>query len=98
MVKKYHDPRTKFIAKMIKAIQYLDQIPDPILYELIFSLKIERYEKDDYLLLDGQFISKMFFVEQGYLEVFTQFEGNKFILDVLGPGSVINYRSIFLKD
>lgn len=28
----------------------------------------------------------------------TEFEQNPFILDVLGPGSIINYRSVFLRD
>ena len=32
------------------------------------------------------------------MEVWTQFEGNEFRMDTLGPGSVINYRSVFLRD
>lgn len=32
------------------------------------------------------------------MEVWTNFEGNEFRMDTLGPGSVINYRSVFLRD
>lgn len=32
------------------------------------------------------------------MEVSTEFEGNHFVLDKLGPGTAINYRSFFIKD
>lgn len=37
-------------------------------------------------------------VEQGMLEVFTSFEGNDFVIERLGKGSVINSRMLFTED
>lgn len=37
-------------------------------------------------------------VEEGMCEVFTEFEGNEFIIDFLPQGSIINHRAIFLQD
>ena len=54
--------------------------------------------KHDVLLEQGTNIEEIYFIEEGQAEVSTEFEGNKFVTDVLGPGSVINYRSCFLKD
>ena len=38
------------------------------------------------------------FIESGVLEVYTQFEGNEFIIDTLHSGSVINYRAFLMED
>ena len=38
------------------------------------------------------------FVEQGTVQVFTEFEGNEFILENLEQGSVINPRAFFVED
>ena len=43
-------------------------------------------------------IDSIYFVEQGTVEVTSEFEANEFIIDKLGPGSAINYRAVFLKD
>jgi len=32
------------------------------------------------------------------LEVYTEFEGNEFILEILNPGSILNYRNVFTDD
>jgi CRP-like cAMP-binding protein len=33
---------------------------------------------------------KIIFVEKGQVEVYTEFEGNEFLIERLGPGAVIN--------
>ena len=46
MAAKYKDPRICFISEMIKRIEYLDKVPDDILFDLIFSMKYISFEKD----------------------------------------------------
>ena len=43
-------------------------------------------------------IDSIYFIEEGTVEVSTEFEGNFFVLDTLHPGTAINYRSVFLRD
>ena len=50
------------------------------------------------VLTQDQTIDSIYFIEEGKVLVETEFEGNQFILDKLGPGSIINYRAVFLKD
>ena len=83
---------------MIKRIEYLDLVPIDILYELIFSLDEKIFEKDDTVLEKESQIDSIYFVEDGIIDVITEFEDNQFLLDKLGPGSVINYRAVFLND
>lgn len=40
----------------------------------------------------------MLIVSSGYLEVFTYFEGQEFAITRLGPGSILNYRALFLQE
>ena len=42
------------------------------------------------ILKVGDEIDKIIFVERGQIEVYTECEGNEFIIDRLGPGAVIN--------
>ena len=73
-------------------------MPIDIQFDLIFSLKTKNFAKHDFILEQGTNIEEIYFIEEGQAEVSSEFEGNKFVLDILGPGSVINYRACFLKD
>ena len=83
---------------MIKRVEYLDLVPIDILYELIFTLKSKTFEKGNLVLEQDSMINSIYFIEEGIVEVITEFENNEFVLDKLGPGSAINYRAVFLKD
>jgi len=37
-------------------------------------------------------------VEYGCLELYTEFEGNEFILDFLPAGSILNHKVLFMDD
>jgi CRP-like cAMP-binding protein len=43
-------------------------------------------------------IDKIIFVVNGFLEIYTEFEGNEFIIETLTPGSILNYRTVFTED
>jgi len=98
VISHYWDFRTKFIAEMIKRVEYFDLVPQDILYDLIFSLEIKIFDKDDVVLHTDEIIDSILFIEEGQIEVHTEFDGNKFTIDKLGPGSAINYRAVFLRD
>ena len=85
---------------MLKRVDYLDLVPADILYELIFSLKSKTFDKDAIIhAIDvPDLVEEIYFIEEGIVEVTTEFEMNDFTIDKLGPGSVINYRAVFLKD
>ena len=53
VVAKYWDPRICFIAEMIKQVEYLEKLPDNILFDLIFSMEIKYFDKDQPVLSKG---------------------------------------------
>jgi CRP-like cAMP-binding protein len=40
----------------------------------------------------------LYIVTQGYLEVYTEYEGNEFILEILERGSIVNHNLILIDD
>ena len=40
----------------------------------------------------------MYFVEDGAVELYTNFEGNEFVLERLYQGSAVNFRAFFMDD
>lgn len=98
VVRSYLDHKVKFIINAIKRVEYFDSLPADVLFDLIFSLKQELFDKETIILAEDHVVDSIFFIEEGTIEVSSEFENNKFVIDRLGPGSAINYRSIFLKD
>ena len=50
------------------------------------------------IIKPGDHADNLIFVVRGIIEVYTIFEGNKFIVEHLGPGSIINNRTFFMGD
>ena len=98
VVAEYCDHRIKFLLAMVKRIEYFDKAPLDIMFDLIFSMKTVIFNKEQMVLTQDQTIDSIYFIEEGKVLVETEFEGNQFVLDKLGPGSIINYRAVFLKD
>ena len=90
------DPKLIFYTEMIKRLDYMDKIGDETLYDVIFGLSSKDYESGTVILAEEQLANSLFFVEQGTLEIYTQFEGNEFIIEKLHAGSAVNHRAYFM--
>jgi signal-transduction protein with cAMP-binding, CBS, and nucleotidyltransferase domain len=64
----------------------------------MYKLIPKRYEAGNVILKVGQKIDNVIFVLNGVLEVYTELEGNEFLIEKLYSGSVLNYRSFILED
>lgn len=96
--KTYNDSKIQFLKRMVKQVDYLAACDDTLLNEIIFSLIQTQYEKNSIVLHAKEPADQIYFVEEGVVEVYTQFEGNEFIIDRLPRGSVINHRAFFIQD
>jgi len=86
----YDDFRLKFLLNMIKRVDYFSQTPIDILYDIVFKLEIKTFSKEYIILDDKTVVNAIFFIEEGIIQVETNFDNNSFIIDKLGPGSIIN--------
>lgn len=92
------DPKLIFYRWMVMRVDYMEKISDETLYDVIFSLASKDYESGTVILAEEQLANSLFFVEQGMLEIYTQFEGNEFIIEKLHAGSAVNHRAYFMQD
>jgi len=58
----------------------------------------QNYFVGDEIIREGVQADSLMFIEEGVVEVYTEFEGNTFLLENLEQGSVINPRAFFVED
>lgn len=98
LIKQYRDKKIEFVLRMIKRVEYLQKHEDEVLYDLMFSLQPCSFEKDKVVLKEEESADTLSFIEDGVIEVYTNFEGKEFVLETLYKGSAINHRTFFMKD
>jgi CRP-like cAMP-binding protein len=95
----YGDENKKFLIDMVRNVFYFREgLNRGSVHDLIYQLKPTIYEKGNTVLKENDLAKELIFVENGVLEVYTEFEGNEFILERLHSGSCINYRSFLMED
>ena len=66
------------------------------MYELIFSLNTEIYEKGDLLIKYGDVKASLIFLQKGMIEVSIITDGVEIVIERLFRGSIINPNTFFL--
>lgn len=64
----------------------------------MYSMQLASYESDTYILKTSDEINSVLIIETGWVEIFTEFDGNEFIIERLTTGSVINHRNALNND
>ena len=84
---------------MLKRIEFLSEgITPNILVQLVYTIPSKQYDKGQLIFKPGDKMNTIQLIEEGVVEIYTYFEGTKFILERLFRGSVMNYRNLFLDD
>ena len=68
------------------------------LNHLFYTLKWVEYDVGEYIYKAYDNADNIIIITNGLCEVYTYFEGNKFIIDYLSVGSVINQNNFFVED
>ena len=96
----YDDEKKKFLLNLIKKVFYFKAglKTQDYIHDTIYSLKPVFYERGTIILKEQEVVKTVMFIEHGMVEVYTEFEGNEFLIDRLYEGSVINYRTFLMDD
>ena len=94
----YKDAKIEFLKNMVRSVDYLKNCSEDLIYDIVFSLQLENFEKDSIVLQTNNQADKIYFIEEGQVELYTSFEGNEFVIERLDRGSVINHRAFFIQD
>ena len=93
----YKDVMKEFLKKVIIKIPYFgcDYLNKHLFHKVLYSLEVKYYPKGDIILKEDDETWCLFIVTHGELEVYTEFDGNEFIIETLKEGSVLNHRVLF---
>ena len=79
-------------------IEYLRDLPIPLFHTVYYKMTNEFLDKGETLLKERDDTDALYIVTTGTLEVFIELDGHKFIVDMLGKGSIICHRGVFTDD
>jgi hypothetical protein len=68
---KYNDRMKRFIVKSIEKVEYFRDIGEDALHDIIYNLKGRKCLKGTILQEPGDNATKLFFLEDGVIEIFT---------------------------
>lgn len=69
-----------------------------IFHKILYSFDFKFVQENETFLFEGDAVECVMFIVNGNLEVYTEFEGNEFVIEILKPGSILNYRNGFVDD
>ena len=98
---KYEDKKETFMKDMMSKITYFKEsygINESLTHEIMYKFEIEYHNAGETILRENDEIEDIIIVSHGNLEVYTEFEGNKFVIENLWTGSILNYKTIFTAD
>jgi signal-transduction protein with cAMP-binding, CBS, and nucleotidyltransferase domain len=97
---RYEDPLKTYTSEMMIKLPYFDKnyMNKHIFHKILYCFQMKFYGKGDLVLKEDDEIDQIIFVVHGSLEIFTEFEGNDFIIETLKPGSILNYKTMFMDD
>lgn len=101
-IKKYDDPLKLFLEMSLNQIDFFKTLSPEIKSEWIFNMQLKQLEKDAFLYNLDTNSDEMFVIQSGEVEIvhYLEYEGvkEKFIIEKLFRGSVLNHNSFLMKD
>ncbi len=83
---------------MLSRIPFLENAIKNCFQELTYTLREKFLLEGEYLAHARDEADKLVFIEKGIVEVVTEMEGNEFVMERLGPGSILFINSFLLED
>ena len=70
----YEDRMKKFIVKSIDQVEYFKNIEEAPLHDIMYNLTVQKYTKGDILQRPGELSDKLYFLQNGVIEIYIKME------------------------
>lgn len=96
----YGDAFKRFMMRTIAQIPYFhpEDMTAELFHQVLYGFEEHFYVHDSSILKDQDACDTIYIVGSGCLELFTELEGNVFVIERLYQGSILNSRVIFTDD
>ena len=95
---KYNDRMKKFIKSCLNKIPYFQGISEDAIHDVIYHMNLRHFNEGDIIQNPGDSTKSLYFIQEGIVEVYADFDGHHFVIERLHRGSIINYRNWFNED
>ena len=95
---KYKDRMKQFLKQSLKKVDYFKEVDDKLLHEVIYNMELKHCQEGEILQRPGDLARDLYFVQDGVIEVYADFDSHNFVVERLFRGSIINYRNWFMED
>ena len=96
---RYDDNLKLFLECSLKTIDYLKNIPNETITEIIFSIEFAKFDKGSKIFEKDEVANVLWLLEGGMVEIYTIMDrGVEFVIERLYRGSIINHRSFITED
>ena len=83
---KYKDENKVFQKFLIKNMDISENLPDEIIEEMSYGLKSEFFEEGQFIIKEGEFNDKIYFICSGWVDVSVTFVGVETKIEQLYKG------------
>ena len=94
----YDDNVKLFLEKSFDSIDYLHSVPFQVKHELMYKLKKMSFEKDGFLYKIDDVATRMYIIQSGTVEIEHKADGERFVIERLGRGCIVNQRGFLFAD
>ncbi len=94
----YEDNVKLFLEKSFDQIDYLHSVPSKVKHELMYKLEKQNFEKDGFLFKCDDIATNMYIIQSGTVEIETTADGERFVIEKLGRGCILNQRGFLFAD
>jgi len=86
-----------FLKNVLSKIPYLSPayLDKHLYHTILYSLEQRYVPPGEILLKVSDDTTEVYIVTHGALEIYSEFEGNDFVIETLKAGSILNYRVLF---
>lgn len=95
--REYKDPWKMYQIKILSSVSYLKSVPQDVREDLHYRLIQENHEEGGKVFNRGTECDQLVFVIGGEMQLVVEQNGKEYLLESLGPGSVVGTYSIINK-
>jgi CRP-like cAMP-binding protein len=95
---KYSDRMKRFIKTCLKKVEYFAEAKDDAMHDLMYAFSLRHWQEGEIIFTPGSETKTLYFIMNGVVEIYCEFEGHVFIIENLYSGSIINYRNWFIDE
>jgi signal-transduction protein with cAMP-binding, CBS, and nucleotidyltransferase domain len=88
----------RFMKTCLRKVEYFAEAHEDALHDLMYNFSLKHCQEGEIIFHPGSETKTLYFVMDGIVEIYADFEGHHFVIENLHRGSIINYQNWFIDE